>query len=426
MNPMHIYNNFAEIEADIERFSPRQTKRPNAYSLDRIEKFMTYVGSPQNKPKVIHIAGTSGKTSTAYYAAALLKAAGKKVGLMISPHMQTINERVQINLEPLPETIFCRDFASFMDLVEKSQIELTYAELLYGFAFWEFALQNVEYAVVEVGLGGLLDATNVITRPDKVCVITNIGQDHTNVLGASLREIATHKAGIIQLHNAVFCRSQDQEIIDVIKVRAQQKQADLYVIDQTALPQTRDLPLFQRQNFTLAYEAVKFALERAGTKLSPTNVAEALSTYISGRMEVLDLPDGRKLVLDGAHNQQKLELLVASLRDKFGDQPIAALVAFVGSRGRRAEDLLSPLQPVVNQLFITSVTGGHKSRGATEMAQACRNVDIRSCRFISDQQRAIKSLLKCPEQVLLITGSIYLLGQLKPQLALELEGQKQK
>ncbi len=170
-------------------------------TLDRIVPLMKLLGDPQDKLKIIHLAGTSGKTSTAYYMSALLQATGKKVGLTVSPHIDTIAERVQIDGLPLPETEFCRELGIFLDIVEFAEAPPSYFELLYAFALWVFERQQVDYAVVETGMGGLYDATNVASRPDKVCVITDIGFDHTHILGKTLPEIAAQKVGIVHDHN---------------------------------------------------------------------------------------------------------------------------------------------------------------------------------------------------------------------------------
>lgn len=378
---------------------------------------MDSLGNPQNLPKSIHIAGTSGKTSTAYYVAALLMQAGKKVGLMTSPHITTINERVQINLEPLPGQEFCAELTIFMNLIEKSGITLTYAEVLYGFAYWEFARQRVDYIVVEVGMGGLLDATNIITRPDKVCVITDIGLDHTHVLGTTLAEITAHKAGIIRLHNPVFCHRQQAEVMEVVTKRSRKMQADLHVVDQDGrTPQ--HLPIFQQRNFSLALEAVGFALARENTTLSQQQIARAAGTHIPGRMETFTI-GSKTIVIDTAHNAQKLHGLCTSIQEQYPGRKIAALVAFIETAGRDAKDMMAELKPVVQHMIITELPPGfklRKSRDPMELATLAHTLRVPSYQVITDQRAAYQSLLERPEDVLLITGSTYLLEEVRPWL----------
>src|SRR5712691_3519862 len=162
---MHGMRNFAEARVALHAYvSSRPSER--TYTLERMMQLMAYLGHPQDTLKIMHVAGTSGKSATAYYAAALLMAAGKRVGLTVSPHAVEVNDRVQINLTPLPEQTFCQELSVFLGLVTKSGITPTYFELLIAFAYWEFVCQRVDYAVVEVGLGCMVDATNVITRRD--------------------------------------------------------------------------------------------------------------------------------------------------------------------------------------------------------------------------------------------------------------------
>lgn len=401
---------------------PFQPSRLNrfAYTTEHVQRFMEYAGNPQDTPKAIHVAGTSGKTSTAYYAAALLQQAGKRVGLLVSPHVEYINERVQINLEPLAEKVFCAELAIFLEVVRKSGVTLTYAELLYAFAYWEFARQNVDYIVVEVGMGGLLDATNVIERTDKICVITDIGLDHTNVLGSTLAEITGHKAGIIRLHNAVFCHQQAAEILNVIRAECRLRRADLHIISRAEKgPGMAFLPLFQQRNFALSLKAVSFALEREGTSLSAEAIEAAARTAIPSRMEQFTLDD-RTLVIDGAHNAQKLEALRASIEALFPGKSRSLLVGFTGGRGRDIGELaaiLANLKPL--RIIVTSLQehGGLPARiDPRAVGEACTAAGVSDVQVITDQKQACEALLEGDGEVLLVTGSLYLAGELKPLL----------
>jgi dihydrofolate synthase/folylpolyglutamate synthase len=417
---MQQFRNLKEVEEALQPFQPSKITR-FAYTTEHIQRFLEYVGNPQDVPKAIHIAGTSGKTSTAYYAAALLKQAGKRVGLMVSPHAEHLNERVQIDLVPLPEKDFCAEMAIFLETVRKSGIVLTHAELLYAFAYWEFARQNVEYIVIEVGMGGLLDATNVMTRPDKICVITDIGLDHTNVLGGTIKEIAGHKAGIIGLHNVVFFHQQPKEIVDVIRSESKQRQADMHIITRAEKtpPEVRFLPLFQQRNFSLAFKAVDFALERDGARrLTSGMMRAAAETYIPSRMERHVIGE-KTLILDGAHNAQKLQALAVSLRALFPDSPLSILVGFTGGRGRNTSELataLATLKP--ERVIVTSLQAQEGLPPRVEPAEVVKAFSAAGMQtdLIADQRQACDALVASESHVLLVTGSLYLTGQLKPLL----------
>jgi dihydrofolate synthase / folylpolyglutamate synthase len=413
---MRPFANFREAETALEPFFPSRLRQRQIYTTDHIRQFMDFVGNPQNIPKSIHIAGTSGKTSTAYYVAALLKQAGKKVGLMVSPHIETINERVQINLVPLPEKEFCQELAGFMQLVKKSGITLSYAEIMYGFAYWEFVRHGAEYIVVETGLGGLLDATNVISRPDKICVITDIGRDHVNTLGESLPEITQHKAGIIQLHNAVFCHRQQAIVMDVIQSACQQKEADLHIVSMEDA--YTSLPHFQRRNFSLALRAVSFALERDGQPaLTDIHAAAAAKTHIPARMEIFKV-GGKTIILDGAHNPQKLKGLRRAMEESFAGEPVAVLAAFMQGGGRDIQEIIAELAPIANHLIVTTLPERHgtarSGRDPEDVIGVSEQAGIFSTEAVANRQAALHTLLGRPEPVLLVTGSFYLMDELRP------------
>lgn len=412
---MYYFANLAEAEADLEQFLPSRLNR-YAYTTEYVQQFMDFVGNPQDIPKAVHIAGTSGKTSTAYYTAAILQQVGKKVGLLVSPHVELLNERVQINLEPLDERTFCDELAIFLDLAAKSGIVLTHAELLYSFAYWEFARQEVDYIVVEVGMGGTYDATNIISRPDKICAITDIGIDHINVLGDSLAQISEHKAGVIHSQNTVFCHPQGSEVMSVISSACQQRHAKLNVLDGSTDLDLHFLPLFQRRNFSLAAKVAEFAMMRDdGSRLSKAQLLAAANTRIPSRMEIHKVGD-KTVVIDGAHNTQKVHALCESIQDYFPGKPIAVMTAFMGGRGRKIEELtaeLAALRP--SRVIVTPLLSeeGHPARVAPEEVVAAFALAGIKATMILDQAEAYDALLGCPEEVLLITGSLHLPAQLR-------------
>lgn len=196
--------------------------------LDRIKPLMSILGNPENKLKTIHIAGTSGKTSTSYYIAALLGQEGLNIGLTVSPHIDKISERTQVNGKPLEEDVFCQKLSEFLDIVDSSGIKPSYFELLYAFSIWLFSNLELDYAVIETGVGGLFDATNIVTREDKVCVITDIGFDHMKLLGNTLAEITYQKVGIVHSKNVLLMYEQNDEIMTVVNKWIKDHDAKLY------------------------------------------------------------------------------------------------------------------------------------------------------------------------------------------------------
>ncbi|MET0779541.1 MAG: Mur ligase family protein [Candidatus Saccharimonadales bacterium] len=395
-------------------------------SLDYMRDLLDYLGNPQNQLRVIHVAGTSGKTSTAYYAAALLTASGKKVGLTVSPHVDFLNERVQIDMVPLPEKAFVQALNEFMARVEEGGFTPTYFELLCAFAFWEFARQKVDYAVIEVGVGGLLDNTNLVSRTDKVCILTDIGFDHMSVLGYTLPEIAAQKAGIIQLHNAVFCWRQGREVMEMFVAAARQRQADLHVLDKSQLgAEYGFLPLFQRRNFELARHAAQFTLKRDGDQLPPDEaVLLAAHTLVPARMEIRHI-QGKTVIIDGSHNPQKLQALAESIQAQFPGQKVAVLVGFAKSRApeNRIEAGTHELLQLAAHLIITSFVinrnDPHYSIDPQSMAKACDAEGYTAYEIIEEPVAAFQALIKRPEPIVVVAGSFYLLNTIRPLLAVD-------
>ncbi len=410
--------NLAEATKLLNGFIPRPLDVRQVYNLDTIRKLVAFLGNPQDTLRVIHVAGTSGKTSTSYYAAALLHAAGKKVGLTVSPHITAMNERLQINLVPLSEAEFCSELGIFIDEVHRSGLSPTYFELLMAFAYWEFARQRVDYAIVEVGLGGLLDGSNVVTRADKVCVIADIGLDHMGVLGSTLPEIAAQKAGIIHDRNVVFMHDQPAEIMEVVRQTVQAHKADLRVASAAANPELAALPRYQRRNITLAMAVADYALKRdGGTSLTPTMIAKAAATHIPGRMETFRSGD-KVIILDGAHNPQKLQAMIDSVRAEYPEQRIAALVGFVGSKEVSLAENVELLAGLARHVIVTGF-GATQENGQTSIdphmvAGAMRLAGVPDVTEIADHAEALHILWHSPEPVLLVTGSLYLISYLRP------------
>lgn len=411
--------------ADVHRELVARAKATKKFShgLDHMHELLDFLGNPHKRLKVVHVAGTSGKTSTAYYTAALLKEAGQNVGLTISPHIDEVNERVQIDLKSLPEAEFCHRFDEFIQLIKPCRVMPNYFETFIAFAFWEFAERRVDYAVVEVGIGGLLDSTNVIDDPQKVCVITDIGYDHMHLLGDTLSEIARWKAGIIQRNNAVFCNHQASEVMEVIHEQAKKKHADLHTFKSTGLEKKFDfLPLFQRRNFGLALHAAKFVAARDGLpEVNELMALRAARTPIPARMQEVEA-GGKTVILDIAHNNQKLHSLIESVRYKYPDRKIAVLLRM--PVWDKTDDLttagLKEVASGANHIIFTSLAEDNDAPDASfdpeKLADICRQAGFESFEVIADPREGFEALQARPEPVLLVTGSTFLLNHIRPLL----------
>ncbi len=398
---------------------PRSRSMSAPYTLERMAELMDFLGNPQNKLKVIHVAGTSGKTSTSYYIAALLTAAGKKTGLSVSPHIDEVNERLQINLLPLPEQDYVSVLTEFINIVDNSGIKPTYFELLVALAYWYFANQKVDYAVMEVGMGGLLDGTNVVRSADKVCVITDIGLDHTSVLGKTLPEITAQKAGIVLPYNTVVTYQQKAEIMQVIREVCRQEQAELHEVrlpSADMLP--AHLPLYQQRNWYLATRIYEYLAVRDKLPvLAAKTLLKTTKTYIPARMEIIQRA-GKTVILDGAHNAQKLEALSTSVQSMFGEQKVAVLFSLIQSSDLRLRTSLKALVGLADHLIITSFRSQQdfvkQSINPRKVVERCRQLGFNNVEVLSDPAEAYKALLKRSEPILVITGSFYLMNHIRP------------
>jgi dihydrofolate synthase/folylpolyglutamate synthase len=396
---------FAQVNEYLRQFHDQaQTE----YKLDNMLRLMDWLGNPQEKFKAVHIAGTSGKTSTAYYVSALLTATGRKTGLTVSPHVDEMNERVQINSQPLSEPVFCQAMTEFLEVIEAAPVKPSWFELMVAFAYWYFAREQVDYVVVEVGLGGLKDGTNVISRADKVCIITDIGFDHVNVLGHTLAEIAEQKAGIIHKGNPAFTYRQTPEIMAELAKRP----SELHVVEERANPE-KDVPDYQFRNGWLAYNVYCFLQERDRLpKLTDEALGQIRYLSIPGRMDAIKVGE-KTVVFDGAHNTQKMEAFVASFSKLYpGVKPAVLLAMRTGKEYTAVAPILSKLASrIIVTTFETTQDLPVHSLPPEELASAFQDqlpVDI-----ITDQKAAFKALLAAPEKVLVVTGSLYLLGQIR-------------
>jgi len=383
-------------------------------TVERMWPLLEQIGNPHKRLKVVHVAGTSGKTSTAYFIANFLNQSGKKVGLTVSPHVDSVTERIQINGKSLDDELFCTYLEEFLGLIDSRQP--TYFELLIAFAFWVFDREKVDYAVVEVGLGGLHDATNVLTAADKVCVITDIGLDHTDILGKTIPEIAGQKAGIIHEHNVVYCIKQDEIVMETIEKHCQDRHAQLCVLSLEDEQLPSKLPLFQQRNWFLAKNVADYVIERDNlSPLTDLQVEESYKTYVPARMEIVDY-EGRKVIMDGAHNPQKMTALVRSLQAKFPDQTFDVLIGMLS--GKDLEATLKILLPVVRTVTATSFKAEQDMpRGSIEPSEIIRIAQVlglKDVQIIPGPRQAFQELIASGDKSILVTGSFFLLNYIRP------------
>ncbi len=383
-------------------------RRPEHQPVEALGRLLDAVENPHRGYRVVHVAGTSGKTSTAYLVRGLLEAAGKRTGLTVSPHVVAVNERVQVGGVPLAQSRFCGYVSRFLDLARPLAGDLTYFELTVGLALWVFAQEQVEYAVVEVGIGGLRDATNVLQSPEKLCLVSAVGLDHTEVLGRTVGEIAAQKAGILGPGNTVVVVDQDPQVLTAVRDRAAAVGGQVLVVP---YPESAG---FQDRNQALARAAVELLGARDGFEVPVLAVPDSPPARFE-RFEV----DDHRLVLDGAHNPQKMAGLVQGLAVA-GYGPLAALGTLVDAPDEKLDQTLAVLAPCLTYLVVPDYEIGtgtkvKRSFPASAVADAARRLGV-PAEVAPSVEAAWRMLLARPERDLLVTGSLYLASLVRPLL----------
>lgn len=399
-------HSFTDVDAELAQYIPAvKAVTGTDTTVERMRPLMKLLGNPENKLHIIHIAGTSGKTSTAYFIAELLSRTGKKVGLTVSPHLCAINERVQINMQPLPEPVFCQELSECLQRIQAAKLQPTYYELLIAFAYWYFAKAGVAYAIVETGLGGLYDSTNIATNADKICVITDIGLDHTQILGNTLPEIAAQKAGIIHPHNQVFIHPQTEEILDVIRKAASTHGATLNVLSKSHASDSGalSLPLYQQRNWQLAREVVAYIATRDSFAFPDQPLPPHV---VPGRMQPKQVNE-TTVIFDGAHNPQKMTAFVTSFQQEFPGQKVPVLLDL--KQQKEYQEILPVLLPITSELILTRYQNQSRELPDTEAITALAKMPVT---VELDPQAAFRLLVSRLAPLAVVTGSLYLVGRL--------------
>ena len=281
----------------------RQGKTAFKKDLTNISAFCGELKNPQNKFASIHVGGTNGKGSTSHIISSILQEAGYKVGLYTSPHLKNFTERIRINGEEVSRNFVVDFITNNKHFLETQQ--LSFFEMTVGLAFAYFATQNVDIAIIEVGLGGRLDSTNII-HPE-VAVITNIGYDHMQFLGDTLPDIAAEKAGIIKQNTPIIIGEKQDAVVDVFIKKATQMNADIYFASDKKYDYKSDLlGSYQEKNMSTAIHAVNVLKDYV---ISESHIIKGLknvvqNTNFRGRWQILQ---HKPLVIcDTAHNREGL------------------------------------------------------------------------------------------------------------------------
>ncbi len=365
------------------------------------------LGHPERHFPSLHIGGTNGKGSTCAFAAAELERRGFRVGVYTSPHLVSVRERVVVSGEPISEAAFA-EWASFLK-PHIERLEASFFEATTAIAFADLAARGVDIAVVEVGLGGRLDATNVVTP--LVSVVTKIAREHTDYLGADLPSIAREKAGIAKLNVPFVTGERDPVVRQVLVAEAERRAANPVVLVDAARPPMRRLGLrgvHQHANAWVAFAALNCLPPPFG----PVGDAwpESFSgAYVPGRFDVRG-----RWIFDVAHNPDGMEVLVATLGDCRPPRPLHALVGIRNDKDW--QPMLAQLTPEVDRLVLTVAPSvAPEKRWLLDEVRrwsAARETGSRGAPtfvFESDFARALEAVQE-GAQTMLVTGSFHTVG----------------
>jgi dihydrofolate synthase/folylpolyglutamate synthase len=394
--------------------------------LSTIKKILTGLGEPQRKYHCIHVAGTNGKGSVASSLASILHRSGYKTGLYTSPHLVRFNERIQVNNRPISNTKVVANYSAIKD-VHSGERDPTFFEFTTAMAFVEFADQKVDWAIIETGMGGRLDATNIINPA--LSIITNISLEHREYLGNTLTQIAGEKAGIIKTHTPLVTGVRQKKAIAEIKRVAAAKKAPMFRLGadfkvrrtqgqafsyygiknvwhdlQTALAGS-----FQVDNAALVLAACEL-IDKNEASITPQNIREGLrKNHWPGRLEIVS--SNPFVILDGAHNLAAAHNLAKFISTNLAGRQITLIVGILDDKPYKA--MLKALLPPSNRVIFTRARI-NRALDPQILYESAKNL-YSDATIIPDVGRAVKAAVEMTPRdgAICIAGSLYVVGEAK-------------
>ncbi len=396
--------------------------------LSNIQTLMELLGNPQDKLKYIHVAGTNGKGSTSAMLSSILVEEGYNTGLFTSPYINEFNERIQVNGKNIPNEFLIKGVEKLKSAFDKMENKPTEFEIVTALGFLYFHEMNCDIVVLEVGLGGRLDSTNIIKNPE-IAVITAIGIDHTKELGEDIKKIAWEKAGIIKEHSDVILYEQDEIITDVIKEVCKEKSSKLYISE----PNEINLKDFTLENQVFDYKDLKGVklgllgehqlknvavvlktievLKSKGWKISSENLMTGLEKVKwPARFEVIN----RKpiFIVDGAHNPQGVETLAKNIENYFKNKKITFITGVMQDKEyEKMYDLIASFA----KKFVVVKPENPRAFDYHELGEFLK--DRYKVEIIEGEnvQLGIKKSLESSkeEDVIIAFGSLYMAGEIR-------------
>ncbi len=417
-----MFKTFEETKDWIEHIK----KFGSRLDLSRISKVLDYFDHPERAYPTIHVAGTNGKGSTSSYIKNILLQAGYKVGLYTSPYIVKFNERIIVDNESISD----EDIVTYANTLYPLWVQLndlgetvTFFEVITIICFLYFRDKQVDYAVIEVGLGGLLDATNVITP--SVSVITNISYDHMNVLGNTLESIALNKLGIVKPNVPLVTTVENENLIPLFKEITNKNNSECTIIDfknvsDIALSEITkysykgvhyqtNLPGYhQVKNAVLAIETIRILSELHHLNISVEDVNKGLqNTKWPGRFEIFN----HNIILDGAHNIGGIEALKKTVAMIYPNKHIKCLVSIM--HDKEHQKIIEILDNMCDAIYFTEFEYERRA----EAEQLFNESHHRNKRIYKDYKKIFLELINLREnEILIVTGSLYFISEIRKLL----------
>ncbi|MBI2472442.1 MAG: bifunctional folylpolyglutamate synthase/dihydrofolate synthase [Planctomycetes bacterium] len=415
----------------------------STFSLDRMVKMIEYAGNPHRRFPSIHITGTKGKGSTSIMMSTILERAGLRTGLFTSPHLIDLKERIQINHQNISEQEFASNLNELRPYIQhlrdiEPSASPTFFEILTAMCMLYFKRKQVDIAVLEVGLGGRLDSTNVVIP--QVSVITNVGFDHTAILGNTLSSIAYEKAGIIKQGVPVVSAVESPEALSVIEKTCKEKDARLYLlgrdiwVEEIRSPKSEKgllckirtwrhtypgifLPLVgahQARNCALALGALEIMREQGNISIDDETIREAIAhVYCPARIEVVG--ENPLIILDYAHTVDSMKFLRESLLGNFTFNKLILVLGF--SQDKDLDNILKEIVTVGDSIIVTR---SKNPRAATpeDLFQRIEKLCGKRAEIFDNTQAAVIAARQkvSKDDLVCITGSAYVAGEAKQAL----------
>jgi dihydrofolate synthase/folylpolyglutamate synthase len=395
--------------------------------LENTTGFLDHLGNPQRELNTIHIAGSNGKGSTASFIASILQEFGLKTGLYTSPHFVKFNERIVINGRQISDEYVAEFISENENYIDEHQ--LTFFEVTTAMAFRYFKMMNTDYCVIETGLGGRLDSTNVL-NPLAV-VITTISLEHTNVLGNTIEQIAAEKAAIIKKKSNVFTGVLNKEAAGIIAAKCDETSSELFPLKDFLIENADEIKLKPDDHFVLdinpplkgKYQKFNAALaalvvsktfsfnDKMKFKSGIANVS--VNTGLQGRYEYFHRNPA--IIFDSAHNPEGVE----NFLNEFSSEAMSykkRILLFGAMRDKAIKDMLHLLSGYFEEIFITEIQYERAAK-SEEISRMCNQLNIKAG-IINEPAKFVNSFIsRNPDECLVVLGSMYLLGEIKQALS---------